>query len=294
MGVNMLIRVLLMCVLICSSAYAEIKQTDDLQLIKQEIFASPKDTLVIFDIDLVITTPSDEVFIQSSTKEGQEFLASIYDDLWNRLPKHEIDDMQSAMMLTQPWRSVTRDTAKIFNQIKNNGYKVLGLTASGTGAFGRVRSVEQWRVDELKSIGVVFDKYFINAKPGALDKYIPRVSEYYGNAKHPCFPAADNGIIFTCMVPKGEVLDAYLQYAKIKPKKIVFIDDRQSNLKTVSDYCEKNNIEYIGYEYTAIETQAKHLKLNKRRAKLQYKILELTKTWLNDAQADVLLARIDE
>lgn len=277
-----------------ASVSPKIEQTDDLQLIKQAIFASPKDTLVIFDIDFVLTTPSDEIFILSVTDEGQELLAKIYDDLWNRLPLHDVEEMQSVLMLTQQWRPVTTDTAKIFNQIKNKGYKVLGLTASGTGAFGNMRSMEKWRVNDLKSIGITFDKNFINAKPGSLDAYIPRAGEYYGKTKHACFPAVDNGIIFTCMIPKGETLDAYLQFANIKPKKIIFIDDRINNLETVGEFCKKFNIEYIGYEYTAIKEQAKHLKLNSRRVKLQYKILELTKTWLNDTQADTLFYYIDK
>ena len=79
----------------------------------------------------------------------------------------------------------------------------------------------------------------------------------------------------------------------LKPKKIIFVDDRLKHVETVADFCNKNNIEYVGYEYTAIKEQAKHLKLNLRRFKLQYKILELTKTWLNDAQADMILATIE-
>ena len=281
-----------MCVLTCSVAYAEIRQTSDLQIIKKEIFSSPKDTLVVFDIDLVLITPSDEIFILCFTDDGQKLLVNIHEELWSRLPLHEVEEMQSILMLTQPWRSVTPDTPQIFNQIKNKGYKVLGLTASGTGSFGKIRSMEKWRVNELKSIGITFHKNFINAKPGALDSYIPNVSEYYAKARHACFPAAEDGIIFTCMIPKGETLDAYLQFAKIKPKKIIFIDDRLTNLETVSEYCKKTNIQYIGYEYTAIKEQAKHIKLNSRRVKLQFKILELTKTWLNDEQADNLLASI--
>lgn len=202
MAVNMLIRVLLMYVLICSSAYAEIKQTDDFQFIKREIFASPKDTLVIFDVDHVLIAPKDEVFLAAATKEGQKFLADIYNDLFKRFPKHDIDYIQSILMSTKSSRPVTPDTAKIFNQIKAKGYKVIGLTACSTGSFGVIRSVEQWRIDELKSIGITFDKPYIDAKAGELDPYIPKISEHYSKAKHISFPAAKDGILFTAHVPK--------------------------------------------------------------------------------------------
>lgn len=294
MGVNMLIRVLLIYVLSCSMAYAEIRQTDDLELIKREVFASPKDTLVVFDVDFVLITPNDNVFLMTATEEGQKFQAIIYDDLWSRLPVHELDELHTTIMTTQPWRQVTPDTASIFNKIKAKGYKVLGLTASGTGRIGIISSMEEWRVAQLKDVGIAFDASFVNAKAGSLDSYIPKISEHYSKSKHPSFPTAKDGVIFTTYVPKGEVLGAYLQFARIKPRKLIFIDDRLHNLESVQDYCQKFGIAFVGYEYTAIKEQVKDLKLNKRRAKLQYQILETTKTWLNDAQADMLLARIDE
>lgn len=286
-------KALLICLFICSVANAEIRKTADLQVIKREIFASSKDTLVVFDTDLVLITPSDEAFILSVTEEGQNELNKIYDDLWARLSLDEVEELQSIVMTTKPWRPVTPDTAKIFNEIKNKGYKILGLTAGVTGTFGKTRSMEKWRVEGLRNIDIIFDASFVNAKPGSLDQYIPNINKHYAKARHVCFPAAENGIIFTGMASKAEVLEAYLQFANIKPKKIIFIDDRMTHVKAVEEFCKKLNIQYIGYEYTAVNEQAKHLKLNPRRTKLQYKILELTKIWLNDAQADIVLATID-
>lgn len=286
-------RVLLICLLTCSVSNAEIRQTADLQVIKREIFASHKDTLVVFDTDFVLIVPSDEAFILSVTDEGQNVLNQTYDDLWARLTPEYVEEMQSIVMRTKPWRPVTPDTPEIFNEIKNKGYKVLGLTSGGTGAFGNMPSLEKWMIKELQDIDIIFDKSFINAKPGSLDQYIPSISKHYAKSRHVCFPAAEDGIIFTCMASKAKVLEAYLQFANIKPKKIIFIDDRLKHVETVSDFCKKFNIEYVGYEYTAIKEQAKYLKLNLRRFKLQYKILELTKTWLNDAKADTLLATIE-
>lgn len=287
------IKTFFLLLLISTGVYAEIRQTHDLNIIKKEIFASPKHTLVIFDVDYVLTTPSDEIFIMSNTPEGLEIIKNFDDHLWAKLPREEVNDIQSAWALTAQWRAVTPDTAKIFNEIKSRGYKILGLTASGTGGFGRIPSQEKWRVDELQSIGITFDPYFVNAKPGLLDQFIPNISQQYAKAKQACFPAASNGIIFTCKVSKGDTLDAYLQFANIHPKKIIFIDDRTNNLETVSAYCKKNNIEFIGYEYTAIKEQAKKLTLNPQRAKLQFKVLELTRIWLDDKQADMLLATLN-
>lgn len=89
---------LIICLLSCSVANAEIRQTDDLQLIKREIFASNKDTLVVFDTDFVLIVPSDEAFILSVTDEGQNALNQIYDDLGARLTPEYVEEMQSIVM----------------------------------------------------------------------------------------------------------------------------------------------------------------------------------------------------
>lgn len=289
-----IIRVLILFVLGSCSAYAEIRQTHDLQSIKREIFASSKDTLFVFDIDFVLVTPTDDVFLLTITEEGQQLQSNIYDDLWKRLPKHSVDELHTILMTTQEWRPVTPNTAQVFNQIRAKGYKVLGLTALITGSVGVIPSMESWRAEQLERLGIVFDKSFVNAKSGSLDPYITGISDYYSKSQRASFPTAYNGIIFTTFIPKGEALNAYLQFAKLKPKKIIFIDDRLANLESVQEYCQKYGIEYIGFEYTAIKVQAKDLKLNKRRSVLQYKILELTKTWLNDAQADAILMEIEK
>lgn len=288
------LRVLCIYILLVSVSYADIRQTSDLKVVQKAILSSPKDTLVVFDVDLVLITPADEVFIMQASVEGDKFLSGIYKDLFERYPIHDVDNLQSILMYNQSWRLVTPDTAKIFNHIKDSGYKVLGLTASGTGTFGNIQSVENWRIAQLKNLGITFSNSFVDAKAGTLDQYISGISEHYRNAKHPSFPAVKDGIIFTAFVPKGQALGAYLQYADIKPRKIIFTDDRLYNLESVQEYCKEAEIEFIGYEYIALKEQVKDLRLNTKRAKLQYKVLELTKVWLDDKQADQVLEVITE
>lgn len=286
------LRVLFIYMLLVSVSHADIKQTSDLAVVQKAILSSPQDTLVVFDVDLVLITPSDEVFIMQASEDGDKFLARIYKDLFERHSIHDVDNLQRILMYNQSWRLVTPDTAIIFNRIKDSGYKVLGLTASGTGTFGNIQSVENWRISQLKTLGVTFSNSYVDAKAGTLDQYIPGISEHYRNAKHPSFPAVKDGIIFTAFIPKGQALGAYLQYADIKPRKIIFTDDRLYNLESVQEYCKEAEIEFIGYEYTALKEQVKDLSLNTKRAKLQYKVLELTKVWLDDKQADKVLDAI--
>lgn len=288
------LRVLCIYLLLLSTSHAEIRHASDLNIIQKEILASPKDTLVVFDVDFVLITPSDEIFIMQPTEEGSKFLAEVYTDLFKRYPRSEVDILQSTLLLNQEWRTVTPDTSKIFNYIKSSGYKIIGLTASETGMFGNIKSLEDWRINHLRNFNIYFSEDFTDAKAGKLDKYIEGISEHYSKSKHVAFPLVKDGIIFTAFIPKGKVLGAYLEYANIKPRKIIFIDDRLYNLESVQEFCDKNKIDYIGYEYTALKEQAKGIVLNTKRGILQYKILELTKTWLNDKQADELLILVNQ
>lgn len=286
-------KIAVLSILLCSNTYAEIRKTDNLNIIKQEIFISPKDsTLVIFDIDFVLITPKDDIFILLSLPDEKKKVMQFVGDLMKDKPKHVKDSYESIILDTQEWRPVTNDTPKIFNQIKHKGYKVLGLTASGTGKYGKIQSLEKWRIQQLKGLDMEFDKAFIDATSGTLDSYIPNLMSYYTNAIHTFYPTVEDGIVFSPIIPKGEVLDAYLQYAKLKPKKIVFVDDKLKNLEAVKKYCEKENIEYVGYEYTAVMEQAKLLKPDFKKYTLQYKILDATNIWLSDAKATEILKAI--
>ncbi len=272
---------------------AQIHTTDNLQVIKQAIFASPKDTLVIFDVDFVLVTAVDDCFILMANEKGEDLRKNIFDSIFKRFSLQEIYEIYTTLLLQQKWRTVTPDTADIFNEIKAKGYKILGLTALLTGKLGVIDSMESWRIEHLQSHGISFDNSFVNAESGYLDPYIPEIVQYNQDAKHKTAPTAYNGIVFTGSIPKGEVLNAYLQYAHIKPKKIIFIDDRMGNLKSVQECCQKNDIEFLGYEYTAIQEQAKQLQLNTKRAFLQYELLVLKKIWLTDSEADNILASLE-
>jgi hypothetical protein len=86
-------------------------------------------------------------------------------------------------------------------------------------------------------------------------------------------------------LPKGEVLKAFLDYAELSPKKIIFVDDKEKNLKSVEAFAREAKIPFIGFQYTAIVDRSKSL-LNEKRAQLQFEVLEKEHKWLSDEEAD--------
>lgn len=85
---------------------------------------------------------------------------------------------------------------------------------------------ENWRIVELNQHGYYCDKSWQNLKDINL-KSLMKVT----NNANPVYKA---GIVFVDQAgEKGPMLDAFLTYAKIKAKKIIFIDDKFKNLVPV-------------------------------------------------------------
>jgi hypothetical protein len=282
-------RWLLVCMLVCTSAHADIIKTADLEAIKGAILNSDKNTLVIFDVDLVLITPKDQV-LKVATKEASDFREQANKELRLRISEKQLQYLYSIIQLDAEIEPVAQNTLSIFNEIKSHGFKTIALTASGTGSFGKISSLEQWRVKQLYDLGFTFSKSLPNTYVQQLDKYLTNISSQ--SSIITCSPVFHSGILYTCYFAKGDTLDAYLQVAKIKPSKIVFIDDRRENLETVADYCEKNNISFLGFEYTAIK-DSNNLPFNRRRTQLQFDILEHGEVWLSDVMADKIIANLD-
>ena len=110
-----------------------------------------------------------------------------------------------------------KDCPPLVSKIQKNGIKVVALTHCITGRFGRISSAEDWRLQELKNLGYNFEKSWKEFGSKLFPNLISKNRESY-----PCY---NNGVIFTNDVPKGVVLKEFLNYVKLRPGKIIFIDD---------------------------------------------------------------------
>lgn len=174
----------------------------------------------------------------------------------------------------------------IISDLQSQGIKVLALTNCFTGRCGNIESMEDWRYNELKKHGYHFELSWQELKPKiftGLEKIGKGLS-----ANSRSMPGFKSGIVFTSFVSKGQVLKAFLQYAGIVPKKIIFVDDKRKQLESVEEIAKSHDITFIGIEYTAASDIASS-NLNEKRADLQYEILEKEKKWISDYEADALL-----
>lgn len=171
----------------------------------------------------------------------------------------------------------------LIKKLQAKKIKVLALTLIRTGRYGKIPSVENLRIQQLKQSGYNFANSWSTVKDTLLDKFITNTLEPV--SKGVIF---SQGVIFTNKSAKGASLQAFLQYTHSKPKKIIFIDDHKANIDSVEAMAKKDGIEFVGIEYTAVKDK-KIAPLNQERARLQLSVLEKEQRWLSDEEASKAL-----
>lgn len=76
------------------------------------------------------------------------------------------------------------------------------------------------------------------------------------NLAHPSW--FKDGVLFSGLNDKGDILLAYLDSIGLKPEHILFVDDKHANIKTVELAALKREIPFTGIHYTALEESVKN------------------------------------
>ena len=97
-------------------------------------------------------------------------------------------------------------------------------------------------------------------------------------------PSFKGGVIFSCMLAKPGVLDAFLKIAQFDPDQIIFIDDILDNLDNMQDYCFEKKIPYHGFHYLGVDARNDR-PVDEDVAHLQFQTAIKDKIWLSDEEA---------
>lgn len=219
------------------SCHAEIRAATDMK----EIFDCFKDanakTLAIFDVDMVLVQPSDPAFQMANMKR----FSAIAKGIMKQVPIEQQMMFLSLMTISSDPVLIDDRTPQFLQQIIQKGIPAMALTANLTGAFGSIQNMEQWRINSLRCLGIDFSKSAPYQTPLTFDD----LASYRGN-----YSTYLNGVLFVngTAVSKGEAFLAFLEKTSLSPDKIIFIDDREENLKSLEVAIQKLDkpIEYQG------------------------------------------------
>lgn len=216
------------------------------------------DTVILLDVDDTIITPKSLTFRSSPHNK-------IIDEI-----KANRDQYQNYEEIVSNWRAqrksvlIDADWPGVLNSLKH-GFRIYGLTKVNTGKFGNIKSMEDWRYNELKSHGIEFSEHGEQNRSNIDDQ-----------------PSFYKGIMMTGIAKKRDTLKKFM--STIAPvDAIVFIDDRVKNLQEIDDFCKENDIQFLGLHFQGLQ------KLRGRQDEAVYLLQKNTLVkeakWLSDEEA---------
>lgn len=261
------------------SANESIETIQSLEEIKSQFEDYSQDTLVVFDVDDVLTMHVDQFWHPDSN-----FRKLFYAE--EKRPKtpaeKDIFEKNISVLMLQPQRVLVENTTpNIIKQLQKKGIKVIALTNCATGQFGHIASVEEWRITQLRDFDIDFSKGISVEKHHFLEIAKP-------NLKPALF---EKGILFSQGYTKGEVLEAFLKVSHWKPGKIVLIDDQLKNHETVEKHLNKLGIPFKGYHYHGVKAYQNKMTIEQAMVEYQFRTLIEHGKWVNDKQVKKIFSK---
>jgi len=221
------------------------------------------DTLLIFDLDNTLIEPhqllgSDQWFEHHFKQQQAAFGKENSAALTKTVQDYDAVHLRSEVRLIDP------KTQLLFQQLKQLGIKMLGLTSRGT-------ALKEATDRQLSSVGLSFRS-----------SWLERVQHYVlKNSKR---GSAVDGIVLTGGGHKGNCLIEYLDHLKFKPSRVIFIDDKPHHLDHVKTVLEARQIPFTGIRYGFLDEKVKSFDPTITEIQLEY----LSKI-LSDEDAQVIL-----
>lgn len=246
-------------------------QTHDMEKIAAYLDAADPNTLVIFDVDDVLLQAQDQIL-----------RGAYHHQLAQNFDPADWVELCSLIWLQKKIVPVHEAFVPLTQSLQSRGVKILALTNCMTGSFGHILSTEEWRIQELKSLDYHFNHSWLD-----LPQKEFRLFEEAVDQKSPLFK---EGIVYTNGIPKGEALQAFLNYAQFLPERIIFLDDLLMNLTSVGASADKLGLGFLGIEYTGAQTSSEYV-LDLQRIQLQLDLLKKEKRWFSDSEIEELIAQ---
>ncbi len=226
--------------LFSSFCHTEITQVNDMDELIEKFKDADAATLAIFDVDMVLVQPSNPAFQMANMKR----FSSIAKSIMNNIPLEK--KMVFLCLMTTSSETILIDAKmpQFLKQLQSKNIPTMALTSNLTGEFFGIKNLQQWRLECLQKLGIDFSV----CAPSASSFVFNELAPYRGN-----YSSYINGMLFVngTEVSKGDALLAFFDKAGYKPNKVIFVDDREENLKKVEASLQKleKPIHYEGLHF---------------------------------------------
>jgi hypothetical protein len=269
------------CVLVVLQGilFAERVQIYSLKELADEWQKANERMLVVLDVDEVLITTEDHVFHSYADEARDKIIGQAIAKADNKIEKkQEIEHAMGIVILNATRVLVEEETPVLIQNLQKKKVPVIALTSCSTGRLGPIEKMELWRAEHLKSLQIDFSSSF----PAISSQSFEELS--IGTKRPPIY---ERGILFSHGYKKGDVLAAFLKKNRIKPSKVIFIDDLVENLASVESSLETLGIPSKTVHYLGAKRFYKEL--NEEIILYQFKHLMKEKQWLSDAEVALRL-----
>lgn len=229
-------------------------------------------TMVVFDLDETLITMKDMILRPCGHDLRYEYIYR----LSKKYSPRKLDYLFSLVADQAETVLVDPRWVDIIDRLQCKTPYVIAETAVDPGPFGIFQAFEDQRIKLLEGFEIYFDR---------VSKYLPdRVFDNLGKRTHPLLK---QGVLFSGGTPKGIVLEALLNEMDELPEKVIFIDDREKNVFSVSQAMNRLGIDYVGLHYS--DKSFFNDKCDAEVAEVQFRSLDEQGHWVSDEAAKELL-----
>ena len=179
---------------------------------------------------------------------------------------------------------VDQEISKVVSNAQKAGIIVFALTSGNTSSYGIIPNRADLRIKTIKNIGIDFSK---STELDYID--LSEERELMGK-KDRNKPIFQDGVIFAAKKPKGKVLSKFLKLSKLKPRKIIFVDNQLKNVLSVEAHCKELGIGYTGIHFTKTYNKPAN-PLDKKIAEKKFEILLAENRWIDDHEASLMVKK---
>ncbi len=247
--------------------------------------ATPED-LFVFDIDEVIFEAT-EPLLQPRFFENPAF-KSIIDEFYafaktKKESEKYVDLLASKIFEKAAIHPVEKALIDNILALQRRNIKVIALTAIGGGKFGVIEQWEEWRYQQLLSMGLDFSASFAQQQIGFDELQKSDCTIHYGTGFHPA--VFYKGIACSSCFAKGVVLRDFFKKVGWRPDTLYFFDDQRKNVESVAEEMAKMGITCHAFVYQAAALQHPREELSIEALRLLLKLVEETNEFVGYGHA---------
>lgn len=222
--------------------------------------------IALWDVDDTIITPIDHLMTRHKNAMN----------LYQQFSLCCNPEMRASMLTQGTFALVDSGIPGLISSLQKRNVVVMALTAIHPGPLGSLSSLEDWRIDHLRSFGIDFAVSF-NDYDDKLKQFVLSPK----NEENTCATLFKSGIIYSAHRNKAEQFSLWLDTMCITPKRVTFFEDNINNLAVVKHECERRGIRFVGVHCRGID---KHIPLQIDSDCIRLQIAHVLRTcvWLRD------------